>query len=58
MKWFLVVWIFNGGMWHEGDPKEGWGPMEQPSEAVCIQKRDKANDLQGDNTYRFTCEER
>jgi hypothetical protein len=46
MKFLLVVFLLGKGEGVRRDTMEGWGSMEYPSEAVCLEKKAKAEEFQ------------
>ena len=48
MEYLLVVYIFMGGDWIRGDQLEGWGAMPYPTEAVCLDRKLRAEEIQVD----------
>jgi len=66
MEYLLIVYILMGGDWAQGDPQQGWGPISYPTEALCLQRKARAEEIQADLkrvnpralAKRFACEPR
>ncbi len=66
MEYLLVVYILMGGDWTRGDEIDGWGSMPYPTEAVCLERKARAEEIQVDLirvnpralAKRYTCETR
>ena len=66
MEYLLIVYILMGGDWAQGDPQRGWGPIPYPTEALCLQRKARAEEIQADLKRvnprafdkRFACEPR
>ncbi len=48
MEYLLVVYFLMGGDWVRGDPQQGWGAIPYPTEAVCLQRKTRAEEIQAD----------
>ena len=48
MEYLLVVYFLMGGDWIRGDELEGWGAIPYPTEAVCLQRKARAEEIQLD----------
>jgi hypothetical protein len=66
MEYLLVVYFLMSGVWVHGSELEGWGPMTYPTEAVCLERKLRAEQLYADLkrvnpraiAKRFVCEPR
>ncbi len=64
MKYLLVVYLLIEGSWVRGDSLEGWAAIAYDSEALCIERKVAAEDIQrglkdqnpGAYDKRFDCE--
>ncbi len=48
MEYLLVVYFLMSGVWIRGDALEGWGPIPYPTEAACLERKMRAEELQAD----------
>ena len=66
MEYLLVVYFLMSGVWIRGDAFEGWGPIPYPTEAACLERKMRAEELQADLrrvnpralAKRYVCEPR
>ncbi len=66
MEYLLVVYFLMGGDWIRGAELEGWGAIPYPTEAVCLERKARAEEIQVDLERvnpraipkRFVCEPR
>ena len=66
MEYLLVVYFLMGGDWIRGDNLEGWGAIAYPTEAVCLERKARAEEIHLDLmrvnprvlAKRYTCEGR
>jgi hypothetical protein len=66
MEYLLVVYFLMGGIWIHGDTIDGWGPIPYPTEAVCLERKARAEAIQLDLERvnpraipkRYACERR
>ena len=66
MEYLLVVYFLMSGVWIRGDPHRGWGPILYPTEALFLQRKARAEEIQADRKRinptafdkRFACEPR
>ncbi len=64
MEYLLVVYILLSGVWVRGDDLEGWGSIPYPTEAVCLERKQRAEQLYADlkrvnpraSPKRYVCE--
>lgn len=48
MEYLLVVYFLMGGVWINGDEIEGWGAIAYPTEAICLERKTRAEEIQVD----------
>ncbi len=48
MEYLLVVYFLMGGVWIQGDELEGWGAIAYPTEAICLERKARAEAIQID----------
>ncbi len=66
MEYLLVVYFLMGGVWINGDELEGWGAIAYPTEAICLERKARAEAIQIDLERvnpraipkRYACEQR
>lgn len=66
MEYLLVVYFLMGGVWIHGDELEGWGSIPYPTEAVCLDRKARAEEIQVElervnpraTPKRYACEPR
>ena len=66
MEYLLVVYFVMSGVWVRGDEFEGWGPIPYSTEAECLERKVRAEEIQADLkrvnpralAKRFACEPR
>ncbi len=66
MEYLLVVYFLMGGVWINGDEIDGWGAIPYPTEAVCLERKTRAEAIQLDLerinpraiSKRYACEPR
>lgn len=64
MEFLLVVYFLMSGDWVRGDALEGWGSVAYPTEALCLESKARAEEIQADlkrvnpnaHDKRFVCE--
>ncbi|MHA1153021.1 MAG: hypothetical protein ACTSQ7_10220 [Alphaproteobacteria bacterium] len=64
MEYLLVVYFLMSGVWVRGDELEGWGSISYPTEAICLERKARAEEIQVDLKRinpraipkRYTCE--
>jgi hypothetical protein len=66
MEYLLVVYFLMSGVWIRGDEFEGWGAIPYPTEAACLERKARAEEIQVDlrrvnpraSPKRYVCEPR
>ena len=66
MEYLLVVYFLMSGVWVHGAELEGWGPIAYPTEAACLERKLRAEEIYADLkrvnsraiAKRFVCEPR
>jgi hypothetical protein len=66
MEYLLVAYFLMSGVWVRGDELEGWGSIPYPTEAVCLDRKARAERIQADLkrvnpraiVKRYACEPR
>ena len=66
MEYLLVVYILLSGAWIRGDDLEGWGSIPYPTEAACLERKLRAEQIFADlkrvnpraSAKRYVCEPR
>ncbi len=66
MEYLLVVYFLMSGVWVRGDEFEGWGAISYPTEAACLERKARAEEIQVDLkrvnpralAKRYVCEPR
>ncbi len=66
MEYLLVVYFLMGDGWIRGDEFEGWGAIAYPTEAACLERKVRAEEIQADLkrvnpralAKRYACEPR
>ncbi len=48
MEYLLVVYFLMSGVWIDGDGIDGWGAIAYPTEAICLERKARAEALQVD----------
>lgn len=48
MEYLLVVYFLMSGVWIRGDEFEGWGAIPYPTEAACLERKTRAEEIQVD----------
>jgi hypothetical protein len=64
MEYLLVVYILMSGVWVRGDELEGWGSISYPTEAVCLERKARAEQIYAElkrvnpraSDKRYACE--
>lgn len=66
MKYLLVVYLLMSGVWVRGDDLDGWGSIPYPTEAACLERKLRAEQIYADLkrvnpraiAKRYVCEPR
>jgi hypothetical protein len=48
MEYLLVVYLLMSGVWVRGDELDGWGSIPYPTEAVCLERKLRAEQIYAD----------
>ncbi len=48
MEYLLVAYFLMSGVWVRGDELEGWGSIPYPTEAVCLDRKARAEQFLAD----------
>lgn len=46
MEYLLVVYFLMGGVWVNGAEIDGWGAIAYPTEAACLERKVRAEEIQ------------